>query len=561
MRRYTFYIIAGLLALTSCEDVFDTESTSIVVDNGERFGHPRDSLYNVMGILSQFQRLGERYVLLGELRGDLMSVTTEAAKDLQDIANFSVGEGSQYADRRDYYSVINNCNFVLERMDTSIVDYQTRVMVPEYVAIRALRDWTYWQMALTFGEVSYIDKPLLSLESTQTDYPVKGIEETAQFLIDDLTPYLGVRHIDYGSVDGTQTGTLFVPLPLFLADLHLFLNHYEAAAQLYYDYIRQHRLTISEEYSNDWNNNTRTDISMNHTGSYTGEMLFQMAYSSDARGYHPSLIRLAYNTMPSIVPAQSFVEEMNQRMFFFTPVNGQTVGAYFLNDLRGQAVNRSGRNLPAAYGSFTFSANRSLTLINKYNYALTNDASGYDPENEANTSLNFMRQIPLLRTPHIYLRFAEALNRLGKPSMAFAVLKYGLTEETLNDTLKVSPWELHGEPYTDFSWSHNYGEVRNVGTARRGLGRGVSFDKENYIIGERASLQDSILIVEDLILEEMAAETAFEGNRFFDLLRIAYHRHQWPAYAAQRVSQRFSDSEAARDRLMDENAWWIGRKP
>ncbi|MBQ8051880.1 MAG: RagB/SusD family nutrient uptake outer membrane protein [Bacteroidaceae bacterium] len=510
-----------------------------------------------MGILSQFQRLGERYVLLGELRGDLMATTTDAAKDLQDVANFAIEEGNQYAERMDYYSVINNCNFALERMDTTIVDYQTRVMLPEYVAIRALRDWTYWMMALAFGEVNYIDKPLLSLESTLAEYPVKRIEETAQLLIDDLTPYLGVRHLDYGSVDGIQTTSLFVPLSLFVADLHLFLNHYEDAARLYYDYIRQHRLTINEGYCNDWNNNTRTEASMNHSGSYTGEMLFQMAYSSDAREYHPSLIRLAYNTVPSVVPASSFVEWMSQRPYFFTPVNGQTIGAYFQNDLRGQAVNRSGRNLPATYGTFTFTANQELLLINKYNQALTNDGSGYDPENEANASLNFTRQIPLLRTPHVYLRLAEALNRLGKPSVAFAVLKYGLTEDTLNDTLKVSPWELQGEPYTDFSWAHTYGDIRNIGTARRGLGRGISFDKEDYVIGEQASLQDSILVVEDMILEEMAAETAFEGNRFFDLLRISRHRDQWPAYAAERVSRRFADSESIRSRLSNANAWWL----
>ncbi|MBQ9285608.1 MAG: RagB/SusD family nutrient uptake outer membrane protein [Bacteroidaceae bacterium] len=557
MKRYSLYMIVGLLSLTSCEDVFYMESTSVVVDNGERIEHPGDSLYSVMGILSQFQRLGERFVLLGELRGDLMSATNDAIKDLQDIADFSVTEGNIYADRMDYYSVINNCNFALERMDTSLVDYQTKVLLPEYAAIRGLRAWTYWHMALAFGEVRYIDKPLLTLESTLADYPVKGIEEMAELLIDDLTPYLGVRHLDYGSVDGIQTRTLFVPLLLFVADLHLFLNHYDQAAQLYYDYIRQHHLTISEGYSNDWNNNTRTDASMPHTSSYTGEMLFQMAYSSDARDYHPSLIHLAYNTVPSIVPASSFVEAMRQRTYFFTPVNGQSVGAYFLNDLRGQAFNRRGSNLPAAYGTFSFAGGQDIQLINKYNYAQATDGSGYDPLNEANAALNYTRQLPLLRTPHVYLRFAEALNRLGKPSLAFAVLKYGLTEETLADTLKVSPWELQGEAYTDFSWSHTYGDNRNVGTARRGLGRGVSFDKDNYTIGEQASLQDSITVVEEMILDEMAAETAFEGNRFFDLLRVSRHRGQWPAFAAKRVSLRLSDHESAQIRLEDDRSWWL----
>lgn len=558
MRRYTLYLFTSLLVLSSCEDVFDTDSTTVVIDNGARIEHPSDSLYSAMGILAQFQRLGERYVLLGELRGDLMTTTSDADKDLQDVAHFTIEEGNAYTDRRDYYAVINNCNFALERIDTSVVDYQTRVMMPEYVAIRAIRDWTYWQMALTFGRAHFIDRPLISLESTLTNYPVKTIDELASLIIDDLTPYLGTRHLDYGSVDGIQTSTLFVPLEPFLADLHLYLNHYAEAARLYYDYIYTHQLTISEGYSNDWTTNTRTDASMNHTASYTGEMLFQMAYSSDARDYHPSLIRLAYNTVPDIRPTTSFINEMAERLYFFTPINGQTIGAYLLSDLRGQAVNRSGKIYPASFGQFAFQSRKEQLLINKYNYAAANIVGGYDPDNEAVTTLSFTRQLPLLRTPHLYLRLAEALNRLGKPSLAFAVLKYGLTDETLADPQKVAPSEIEtGEPYVNFSWAHTNGNNRNVGTARRGRGRGLPFDKEDFIIGEQPSLQDSILIVENMIVDEMAAETAFEGNRFFDLLRVARHRDQWPAYAAERVSRRFSDTDKAKDRLCNADSWWV----
>ena len=560
MKRYTLYIIVGLLAFTSCEDVFDTDSTSIVVDNGERIEHPGDSLYSVMGILSQFQRLGERYVLLGELRGELMSTTTDAAKDLQDVANFSIEEGNQYADRMEYYTVINNCNFSLQRMDTSIVDYQSKVMLPEYVAIRAIRGWTYWQMALAFGKVNYIDHPLLSLESTLKDYPVKDIDEVAQLLIDDLTPYLGTRQLDYGSVDGIPTTSLFVPLPLFLADLHLYLNHYAEAAQLYYDYIYQRHLTISEGYTSEWTVNTRANTpSMWHTSSYLGEMLFQMAYNSDAREYHPMLIRLAYNKKPSVVPAQSFVNDMTQRIFFFTQPQDYRVTSYLAGDLRGEGITRSGQYVPGAYGTFTFQGT-DVQLIYKYFQGSAYNGNGYDPLNEDTESgLRYTRQIPILRTPHIYLRMAEALNRLGKPSMAFAVLKHGLNEEALTDSLKVAPSELEsGEPFLNFSWAHHHwGDYHNVGTASRGMGRGITSDTENYVIGEQTSLEDSVRVVEEMILEEMAAETAFEGNRFFDLLRISRHRDQWPAFAAERVSRRFEDTEGIRQKLNNPNVWWL----
>ncbi len=557
MRHFSLlYLLAAFMLFSSCEDVFDTDSTSAVIDKGEMIDNPADTLYSVMGILSQLQKLGERYVLMGELRGDLLTTTSNAASDLQEVAAFNVSEGNVYSDRMDYYAVINNCNFALQRMDTTILNYQTKVMLPEYVAILAMRDWTYWQMALTFGYVRFVDEPLLNLESTLKAYPTMDIVGMAQTIITDLTPYVAVRHLDYGSVDGINTSSLFVPIELFLADVHLFLNNYEQAASLYYDYINRNRLTVSRSYLNEWTVSTRTDATMNWLGSYTGETLFQMAYSSDAKDYHPTLIRLSYNTKPSIVPTNYFVEGMTQRMYFYTQPGNTNVSAYLQGDMRGQAINRSGVSLPASYGVFQTTGYNGL-LINKYLQAATSTNTGYDPQNEAFTSLRFTRQIPLIRTSHVYLRFAEAVNRLGKPSMAFAVLKHGLTINTMEDSLKVNPGELLGERFTDFSWSHTNGENENVGTTSRGLGRGITTDTEHYVIGEQESLEDSMLVVENMIVEEMAAETAFEGNRFFDLLRVARHRDAFPQYLAEMVSRRYENPQSAFEHLNRQDAWWV----
>lgn len=551
MKRHTFLFAAALLALTSCSDTFDTESTSVVVDHGQQLTSPADTLYSAMGILSQFHRLGERCVLLGELRGDLMTATAAADKDLQEINRLDVQPGNAYLDRRDFYAVINNCNRALQRLDTTAVDYQTRFNLPEYAAIAALRAWTYWQMALTYGRVTYFTTPLLSLEATLGTFPEVDIDELARRLTAELEPFLGVRHLDYGSVDGIQTSRLFVPLPALLGDLYLYQNRYEEAAQQYYSLIRQRQLTISDGYANEWNSNTRTGANMRHAATYTDEAQFLMAYSSDARDEHPTLVRLAFNTVPAILPSETYLQSMEKRMYFFTQLGGRTISAYLQGDLRAHALTRSGQSLPSAIGRFQFQ-NFDGTLINKYLQAAASTATGRDPGNTALNGLTFTRQIPLLRTPHLFLRFAEAVNRAGKPTMAFAVLKYGLTRETMADTLRVMPGELQGEGFTDFTW-----QASSCGTARRGLGPGIPIDNENYIIPERPTLADSILVVEDMIVDELAAETAFEGNRFFDLLCVARHRQAFPQYLADKVCQRFTDPEAARARLNHEQAWWL----
>ena len=63
--------------------------------------------------------------------------------------------------------------------------------------------------------------------------------------------------------------------------------------------------------------------------------------------------------------------------------------------------------------------------------------------------------------------------------------------------------------------------------------------------------------VEERILEEMAAETAFEGNRFFDLLRISKHRANHPQFIATKIGRRFDNPAEIESRLKDINNLWI----
>ena len=571
MKKYrkTLHICASLFllgSLMSCESVFESRSSSMMGDDGASIDSPDNSIYSVMGILSQVQQLGERSLLLGELRGDLMEATSAADADLQEISSFDVSDDNVYLLRRDYYNVINNCNLAIERMDTSVVYYQDRVLLPEYVAIRAYRAWTYWQMALAFGQVRWIDKPLLSFDEAIAEYPLKDYNEVAQLLIDELTPFVDVPLPDYGMVDSYASSVLFVPLAAFLGDLHLYLGHYEQAAKMYYKQIEKSQVFVSSEYSNHWKRETRpsADNLFEYPKAYVGEMLSGFVYSSLSRDYHPSLIRLAYNERPSLRPAQTFVESMNRAMHFYAESGALTISAYLEGDLRGQAISSSGQVIPAAYGTSLLGQLESNRIC-KWNEAAVVDENGFDPANEAVDGLMFTRVIPLYRTPQLYLRMAEALNRMGHPSVAFAVVKYGLNNETMSDSTKVNKADVAALPWLDFSWQNNNNGNKSIGTATRGRGRGVPLDKLNFVIPDfstdatdaQTALADSILFVEDCIVDELAAETCFEGARFFDLLRVAQHRGEFPAYMAAKVSQRFDDAAAMMILLSDEDKWFL----
>ena len=94
------------------------------------------------------QTIADRTILLGELRGDLVSVTDAADADLRNIANFNIGDDNKYNNPKDYYAIINNCNFYIAKADTTVKDNRGNSLFKrEYAAIKAFRAWTYqlWQ--------------------------------------------------------------------------------------------------------------------------------------------------------------------------------------------------------------------------------------------------------------------------------------------------------------------------------------------------------------------------------------------------------------------------------
>lgn len=606
------FLILCVIGTSSCSDMFETESKSVVFDH--TLSTANDSLYSALGILGQMQKLSERYVLMGELRGDLMSATEDAVEAIQEVANFNVSPSNTYCDVTDYYSVINNCNYAITYMDTSLVNFDTKEMLPEFAAIKTMRAWTYWQLALLRGDVQWMTEPITDLGQSNAEYPVKTIDELAEMLIEDLVPYIGIRELDYGFIGDYSSQKYFIPLDLLLGDLYLYLNRYDEAAQAYYRYIYNHNVTVTWNYvtrfTSEGNFSSSTFIS-----SYSGEMLCGLPSHEDPTGYHPELIRLAFNFKPSVVPAASFVDSMALKPSFYRLNDGQQgLEAVCVGDQRGQGLTNGGGSTPVSYGVYAEGYD-TKTLIAKYmNCAKSH--SGSDPQNEYVNGLIYTNIVPLYRNSMVYLRLAEALNRSGRPSLALAVMRYGLRRDIVSGTnMKVNEWELNAS-YTNFT-EDRFND--NRGTMGRGRGFAVDanaeevnrwigipdFTRETVTVQDKdddgnplfeevqatdddgnllwedeaqtipvmeqkpvmitvgvhteESMNDSILFVEDLLVDEMAAETAFEGNRFFDLLRVARHRNEFPAYMAERVSRRFGKEGQASKKaeLLNPDKWFL----
>jgi hypothetical protein len=69
--------------------------------------------------------------------------------------------------------------------------------------------------------------------------------------------------------------------------------------------------------------------------------------------------------------------------------------------------------------------------------------------------------------------------------------------------------------------------------------------------------------VEQMIVDEMALETAFEGYRYYDLMRVAMRREN-PSFLAEKISHRNGEEapcdDALYQKLMNPDNWFIRKE-
>ena len=472
-------------------------------------------------ILSQVQKLANGYVLLGELRGDLMDASSTSSAQLREINDFNISATNPYVNpTKDYYTIINNCNYVIHNIDTSIVKGGIKVMQKEYAAAKGIRAWTYMQLALNYGSAIYYSKPIMSItdaEAVQAQ-PAISFEELAPLLIADLSPWKDTDLPNFGSIYSLESRQCFFPIRFLLGDLYLWLGQYENAANEYRDLMYTGRKLIN-------NYKTMFSVAGSPKKVFTGSLTFwnggwdwlltsnsqeTMTYlaATNQYGRKFELDSLCYNH--AVAPSSVAINNWNSQIYV------DTIGRDTLGDLR-----RIG----------SLSQSRKGYWSSKVTFTTDHYISKYSLLNPLDSTKNEDKRIILYRNSLLYLRYAEAVNRLGKPNLAFAVLKYGLNNANIQKYVPSSEKASTLPNYMNFpnerfdyyvvSSSGVVTHYTNLGTHMRGCGN-VNVDTTYYRIPNYAlnpgpkniPRQDSIEFVEDMIQKELALETAFEGNRF-----------------------------------------------
>ena len=610
-----FYLFT-LLPLCSCSDMLETDSNHQVFDPA--LNQKTDSLFYAYGILQAMQQVADQYVFQGEMRGDLVKTTEYTDSMLSRLADFSATTTNRYDSAYAYYRVINNCNYYIAHRDTALYTGATNVVINEYAGVKAIRAWAYLQLARNYGKVPFFTQPLTKISQIEDkSYPELDLAGIVSELAPDLEQYTGFATTDFGnyvfdvgspnssnSSKMVYSRLLMIPVDVILGDLYLENNQYDLAASHYITWLTR---VSSEPYSpyfqpftsgrrgvmsgdndlpGDWDQSNNSSVS--GASQWSGPIFTSNNASADIITYIPMAVNRTVGTVSNVPLAFGY-------NYYATASDAQVNGLY-VDEVQIEPSD-SYMALSDSTDYYYFPIASSGLARSEVSSAKLGDqrASGilrFDVDADESTKVWIDKyqnaNIILYRTSTVLLHLAEALNRLGMPDAAFAILKDGIGAHLLADDAAYYMTDATKEAlrttYPLLS-SANISKFENAGSRigihMHGAGMCRDYNGQDYVespyrldtivglkLAELASAgypvgttkADSINAMEDILCDEYALELAFEGTRWYDLMRLARHKNAAGLYYAnfgsRWLARKLAYKQPARN-LEDKNNWYL----
>lgn len=638
---YTIFAFVGILAFQSCADMLDTESSSQI--ENPALDQKTDSVFYAYGILQAMQQLADQYYFQNEVRGDLVSATQKAQTHLKNLSDYSADVTNKYDSVYLYYKVINNCNYYLKNRRTDLVTGDIYTSVNEYIAVASIRAWAYLQLMRNYGSAPYLTEPVTTISEINKNHQfvdiktaladqaefLEGLKKDWNYQYWEVPTFGRAKEVSIGTTNWGRVkyffpSKCFVPLNVVLGDIYLEIGEYEKAAKTYYDYLYYAALKNVENLNVNYaqersieGQKPKETLPSDYDGPQNGTLytsstpwnsIFNMSSTpGDVITYIPMAVSQTMGQITSIPEAFGYLYyESNSNRVATTNLIDRLPQTADVQLMPSKAYNALSLNAPYYYYQEKMNDSQVYYKITSAN--IGDSRANFISKGMGVDSLSIFVQKPgngnvyLYRTSTVYLHLAEALNRMGCPDAAFAILKDGISVTLKNyidiqyDNQSTSSTAQHfdrenfyitsktaeilsttvpflaPENATVFpAGTHAVGIHFHGAGAVAGLNSTYQYstvvaDKinqlnEKFSLGiATPTLQDSINAMEDILCDEYALEFAFEGTRFSDLQRIARHKNESGLYGGNFGSLWFTDKLKGNNpvkSLMDPKNWYL----
>ncbi len=540
MKNRLLYILLTITFVISfsCKDYLTVKPEGFVLAD-QAFQNADDAISAVSGLYGMMQPLVDQIYLAGEAQGDLVVSARGADKYIAEIAQNRVTAQNPYTDFTNFYKLIVACNNALTGVANILkvdrVNYGLGKYTFDVAEIKYIRAWTYLQLVKIWKDVPYIPETITSVDQITAIAP-----ETSDLILG--------RILKDANANFDQLQIARLPNTASFADINISRAQFTAQSarfllcEIYLyqgDYTKAWETILPMLPFGERDNETLRGISPSLSprfwyekiNGYMPEALYKewgLYIDFDgSKGQKNSLQRWTNNKNGGIYalkPSTNAIDNWSKTPMMLLSYQITNLGLYFnylyprgynyISDSEGYPVQGCPSDSTRGKG-FSYNIDGQDTLIFKY---LLNTRFVARNILQGNPHSNDDSQFLIYRTGPFFLKTMEILNNMGLPFQALMYLNGGD-----GPGVESTRYRVFCMP---FKMSSN---------------------------GEDPTRQ-----VNRFILEEMALEGAFEGLRWFDLVRFA-QRSGYQNWLGEYVSKKYpaSQREAIKTRLSNPVYWYF----
>ena len=233
-------LILLLLLAQSCSKFLDAEPKDVVVDKNF-FEDFYDADYALRGAYAGLQPLVESMFVTGEMRADLVKPGTGADANLLQLAEHRVSDNNKYTNWNAYYDLINRANYLIKNIPkvpndaNNFTKANARQYMGEAYFLRAL---AYFYLVKNFGPVPLVVTPtdhvnsIVHLPASSEDVVLDTLEANLNMALTMVNNVILIRQPNLNfseSPEGKRTRAVTGNVNTLLADIYLWRNKYEQA--------------------------------------------------------------------------------------------------------------------------------------------------------------------------------------------------------------------------------------------------------------------------------------------------------------------------------------------